>query len=42
MFAGETLVGFTCMFSAYDFKKNDGIILKWFKDKWMEFHRNNG
>ena len=42
MFAGETLVGFTCMFSAYDFKKNDGIILKWFKDKRMQFHRNNG
>ena len=31
MFAGKSLIDFTCMFSPYDFKKNDKIILAYFK-----------
>ena len=31
MFAGKTLIDFTYLFSAYDFEKNDDIILSYFK-----------
>ena len=31
MFAGKTLIDFTSLFSLYDFKKNDDIILSYFK-----------
>ena len=32
MLAGKKLTDFTSMFSPYDFKKNDDIILNYFKD----------
>ena len=32
MFAGKTLINFTSLFSPYDFKKNDGIILSYFNE----------
>ena len=31
MFAGKSLINFTSLFSPYDFKKNDDIILSYFK-----------
>ena len=31
IFAGRSLIDFTCLFSHYDFRKNDGIILSYFK-----------
>ena len=31
MFAGRSLIDFTSLFSPYDFKKNDDIILSYFK-----------
>ena len=31
MFAGKSLINFTSLFSSYDFKKNDEIILSYFK-----------
>ena len=31
MFAGKSLIDFTGLFSPYDFKKNDDIILSYFK-----------
>ena len=31
MFAGRSLINFTSLFSPYDFKKNDKIILVYFK-----------
>ena len=31
MFAGKGLIDFTSLFSPYDFKKNDDIILSYFK-----------
>ena len=31
MFADRSLIGFTSLFSPYDFKKNDKIILAYFK-----------
>ena len=33
MVAGKTLIGFTSLFSPYDFEKNDSIILKYFEDE---------
>ena len=33
MLAGKKLTDFTSMFSLYDFEKNDGIILSYFKDE---------
>ena len=33
MFADKTSIGFTSLLSAYDFEKNDSIILKYFKDE---------
>ena len=32
MLAGKTLINFTNLFSLHDFKKNDSIILSYFKD----------
>ena len=37
MLAGKNLTDFTDMFSPYDFDKNDGITLSYFKDEWMQF-----
>ena len=34
MLAGKKLTDFTSFFSPYDFKKNDDIILSYFKDRW--------
>ena len=34
MLASKKLTDFTSMFSPYDFEKNDGRILKYFKDEW--------
>ena len=34
MFKGKILTEFTNLFSPYDFKKNDNIILSYFKDEW--------
>ena len=34
MLAGKKLTDFTNLFSLHDFKKNDGIILRYFKDAW--------
>ena len=34
MLAGKKLTDFTSKFSPYDFKKNDNIILSYFKDEW--------
>ena len=31
MFAGKSLIDFTSLFSPYDFKKNDKVILAYFK-----------
>ena len=31
MFAGKSLIDFTSLFSPYHFKKNDDIILNYFK-----------
>ena len=33
MFKGKTLTEYTNLFSPYDFKKNDNIILSYFKDE---------
>ena len=33
MLAGKKLTDFTNMFSTYDFKKNDGSVLSYFKDE---------
>ena len=33
MFPVKTLIGFTSLFSLYDFEKYDSIILKYFKDE---------
>ena len=33
MLAGKKLTDFTNMFSPYDFKKNDNVILSYFKDE---------
>ena len=34
MVAGKKLTDFTNLFSPHDFKKNDDIILSYFKDEW--------
>ena len=34
MFAGEKLTDFTSLFSLFDLKKNDNIILSYFKGEW--------
>ena len=35
MLAGKKLSDFTNLFSPYDFKNNDNIILSYFKNEWM-------
>ena len=35
MLAGKKMSDYTSLFSPYDFKKNDNIILRYFKDGWM-------
>ena len=37
MFAGRSLIDFTSLFSAYDFKKNDKIILNNFEQANFDF-----
>ena len=34
MFAGKTLIDYTSLFSFYDFKTSDNIILSYFKNEW--------
>ena len=41
MLAGKKLTDFKNMFPPYDFKKNDEIILNYFKDRWKQFYQNN-
>ena len=41
MLAGKKLTDFTNMFSPHNFKKNDDIILSYFKDEWKQFYWNN-
>ena len=40
MLNGKKLTDFTSLFSPYDFKKNDRIILSYFKDEWIQFQWN--
>ena len=35
MLAGKKLTDYTNLFSPHDFKKNDNIILSYFKNEWM-------
>ena len=41
MLAGKKLTDYTRLFSPHDFKKNDDIILSYFKNEWMQFYWNN-
>ena len=41
MLAGKKLTDYTSLFSPHDFKKNDDIILSYFKNEWMQFYWNN-
>ena len=34
MLAGKKLIDYTSLFSPYNLKKNDDIILSYFKDEW--------
>ena len=34
MLVGKELADYTSLFSPYDFKENDNIILTYFKDEW--------
>ena len=34
VFAGKIFTDFTSVFSLYDFKKNDSMIMSYFKDEW--------
>ena len=34
MLVGKKLTDYTSFFSPHDFKKNDNIILSYFKDQW--------
>ena len=34
MLAVKKMTDFTSLFSPYDFKKNDNVILSYFKDEW--------
>ena len=38
MFADKTLIDYTCLFSPYDFKRNDDLILSYFK--WANSSKN--
>ena len=37
MFAGKTLLDYTNLFSANDYKKNDTIVYDCFKDKYVKY-----
>ena len=39
--AGKKLIDFTNLFSPHDFKKNDDIILTYFKYEGIQFYQNN-
>ena len=39
--AGKTLNDYTNLFSPHDFKKNDDIILSYFKYEWKQFYWSN-
>ena len=41
MLAGKKMTDFSSMFSPYDFKKNDNIILSYFKDNMNEINKTN-
>ena len=41
MLAGKTLLDYTNLFSPKDYKKNDKIIDKYFKDKYRRRSNNN-
>ena len=41
MLAGKKLTDYTNLFSPHDFKKNDDIILSYFKNEWMQFYWSN-
>ena len=38
MLAGKKLTDFTGLFPPHDFKKNDDIILSYFKNEWKQFY----
>ena len=38
MLAGKKLTDYTNLFSPHDLKKNDNIILSYFKNEWIQFH----
>ena len=40
MFANKKLSDFTSFFYLMTLKRNEGIILSYFKDEWMQFHWN--
>ena len=37
MVAGKTFLDYTILFSPNDYKKNDKVIYKYFKDKYVKF-----
>ena len=39
MLAGKKLTDYTNLFSPHDFRKNDNIILSYFKNEWMQFYQ---
>ena len=39
--AGKKLTDYTNLFSPHDFKKNDNIILSYFKNEWKQFYWSN-
>ena len=41
MLAGKKLTDYTNLFSPHDFKKNNNIILSYFKNELMQFYRSN-
>ena len=41
LLAGKKLTDYTSLFSPHDFKKNDDMVLSYFKNKWMQFYWNN-
>ena len=41
MLARKELTDYTNLFSPYDLKKNDNIILSYLKNEWMQFYWNN-
>ena len=38
MLASKKLTDYTSLFSPHDFKKNDSVILSYFKNEWMQFY----